>query len=91
MVEVKGVEPFHPYENGVTARRASPHCAALPCVQYRQLLVCAVGFEPTTPRFQTENSDQTELRTVILGRGRDGVFMMGKVYQELAAHIKQCL
>lgn len=24
-------------------------------------LVCAVGFEPTTPRFQTEYSNQTEL------------------------------
>lgn len=39
-------------------------------------VVCAAGFEPATPRFQAENSDHAELRTVILGRGRGGVFMM---------------
>lgn len=36
--------------------------------RYRKL-VCAAGFEPATPRFQGENSDLTELRTEVLGRG----------------------
>lgn len=30
-------------------------------------MVCKVGFEPTTPRFQAENSDQTELLTEMFG------------------------
>ena len=41
--------------------------------RYRKV-VCAAGFEPATPRFQGANSDQTELRTVVLGRGGE-VFM----------------
>ena len=50
--------------------------------QYREL-VCAAGFEPATPRFQTENSDRTELRTEIFGRGLEEVFMMDGVYIKL--------
>lgn len=32
-------------------------------------LVWAVGFEPTTSRFQGEDSDRTELRPEMVGRG----------------------
>ncbi len=46
--------------------------------RYRKM-VCAAGFEPATPRVQGENSDRTELRTVVFGRGDVGVFMIGEV------------
>lgn len=45
-------------------------------------VVCAAGFEPATPRFQGANSDQTELRTVIVGRGSAGDFMMTNYTRE---------
>jgi hypothetical protein len=37
----------------------------------RKEMVWAVGFEPTTSRFQAGNSDQAELRPEMVGRGSD--------------------
>ena len=45
-------------------------------------MVWAVGFEPTTSRFQGEDSDRTELRPVSVGRGR--LTFMRILYQRKA-------
>lgn len=72
LVDRLGVEPS---EDGLQGLPVLRHAARGNQARVRsRIVVCAAGFEPATPRFQGANSDLTELRTEVLGRGGE-VFM----------------
>ena len=50
---------------GFEPKRSQSKCDALPIELHSYKLVCVSGFEPLATRFQSEDSDQTELHTDI--------------------------
>ena len=68
-----GPDRIRTYNNATFEIAATADCATGPLDQrsrYRnRKMVWAVGFEPTTSRFQDEDSDLTELRPDVVGRG----------------------
>ena len=83
MVGRRGFEPLQTVLTCGLQPRALPNRRPPQRVnQYRKVrsrkLVCAAGFEPATSRFQGEDST-TELRTEVLGRGRQADFMIAGV------------